>query len=214
MNIELLFLCLLNLIMVKTLLAAFIFLSFTFCGLNPLNQRITHKVGLKIRVGEFLHHEPIVIGLFGDVVPKTVENFFKLCTDKNLYYKGKKLTYDKSKFHRIIPDFMIQGGDFTAHNGTGGMSIWGEKFPDENFKIDHGVGILSMANAGPNTNGSQFFITTSDTPWLNGRHTVFGRVIENMDLVYEIEANGTPSGNPKIVTILEECYEIQYSTPM
>ena len=200
--------------MIKSLLAILLLSTFTLCGLNPADQKITHKVGLKIRVGEFLHTQPIVIGLFGDVVPKTVENFYKICTDKNLQVKGKKLSFDKSKFHRIIPDFMIQGGDFTNHNGTGGMSIWGEKFPDENFKVDHAVGVLSMANAGPNTNGSQFFITTAETPWLNGRHTVFGRVIDNMDLVYEIEANGTPSGTPKIVTVIEECYEIKEASTM
>lgn len=116
---------------------------------------------------------------------------------------GKPLHYKGSKFHRIIPQFMLQGGDFTHGTGVGGESIYGNKFNDENFQLHHtGPGLLSMANAGPNTNGSQFFITTVQTSWLNGRHTVFGRVLEGMDVVKAVEALGSPSGQPsKTVTI-------------
>ncbi|KAJ3305656.1 hypothetical protein HDV03_001301 [Kappamyces sp. JEL0829] len=165
------------------------------------NPSVYFDIGVdKVMIGR------VVFELFADIVPKTAENFRQLCTHE------KGFGYRNCTFHRIIPQFMIQGGDFTNHDGTGGKSIYKGKFADENFILKHDkVGLLSMANAGPNTNASQFFITTEKTPWLDGKHVVFGyvvranarQVISGMDVIKKVEALGSASGQPrKRVTII------------
>ncbi len=175
---------------------------------NPANPKVFFDITIG---GEAAGR--IVFELFADAAPLTAENFRALCTgEKGTGTSGKPLHYKGSGFHRIIPQFMCQGGDFTNGNGTGGESIYGAKFKDETFAgkagVHAGPGILSMANAGPNTNGSQFFICTVETPWLNGRHVVFGQVIEGYDVVQKMEAVGSRSGATAAKVVIEDCGQL------
>jgi len=148
----------------------------------------------------------VKIELFADIVPKTAENFRQFCTGE--YRKnGVPIGYKGSCFHRVIKDFMIQGGDFVKGDGTGCMSIYGDKFADENFRLKHsGSGLLSMANSGPNTNGCQFFITCAASDWLDGKHVIFGRIIEGLKVIRMIENVPVgPNNKPKLACVIGEC---------
>ncbi|CAO2833177.1 unnamed protein product [Amaranthus hypochondriacus] len=183
--------------------------GFSFCRVKIAMAKPNPKVFFDILVGKSKAGR-VVMELFADVTPKTADNFRALCTgEKGIGKCGKPLHYKGSAFHRIIPNFMCQGGDFTKGNGTGGESIYGTKFADENFKLKHtGPGILSMANAGPNTNGSQFFICTAKTSWLDGKHVVFGKVVDGYDVVKQMEAVGTEGGTTTAPVIIEDCGEL------
>ncbi|KAI0499433.1 hypothetical protein KFK09_020336 [Dendrobium nobile] len=171
---------------------------------------ITHRVYLDVDI-DGQHAGRIIIGLYGEVVPKTVENFRSLCTgEKGRGGHGKALHYKGTPFHRIVSGFVIQGGDITYGNGRGSESIYGGTFPDENFIIKHShAGVVSMVNSGPDTNGSQFFITSVKASWLDGEHVAFGKVLQGMDTVYAIEGGaGTYNGKPRKKVIIVDSGEI------
>lgn len=180
-------------------------------GVDPKEGKITDKTFMDLTI-DGVPIGRVEFGLFGDDVPVTTENFRALCTgEKGLGFQGKALHYKGMRFHRIIPGFMCQGGDITKENGMGGECIYGKKFPDENFKFDHGNCMaLSMANSGPNTNSSQFFITTGQTPWLDGRHVVFGRVLKGHDVVRQMEVVGVPNGSCDANVRVADCGQLPY----
>ena len=179
---------------------------------NTLYEDTSLNPYFDIEVGG-IYQGRIVFQLFDDVVPKTCKNFRFLCSN-GLLVKDTP-SYEGSSFHRIIKNFMLQGGDFTNGDGTGGMSIYGNKFEDENFELKHNQpGLLSMANSGPNTNGSQFFITTEKTDWLDGKHVVFGLVIGGYDIVSKIENLETDGNNkPKLDVVIKKCGLIKPDEP-
>ncbi|OTF74028.1 hypothetical protein BLA29_007484 [Euroglyphus maynei] len=171
---------------------------------------VTDQVTFTVAIGNETAGK-IVIGLFGNLAPKTVENFVALASEEG--YQGK--SYNGSLFHRVIANFMVQGGDITSDDGSGSLSIYGEYFDDENFVLNHGQpGLISMANAGKNTNGCQFFITLVPTPWLDGHHTVFGKVLDGMDLIFRMsslptDSNDRPIQNIRIIDTKTEKVNLQ-----
>lgn len=170
---------------------------------------------MTISIDDEIQPQKLTFSLFDEDVKGTAQNFFELCTKDDLYNKaGDHLTYKGSPFHRVIPQFMLQGGDFTNQDGTGGYSIYGRKFKDENFKISHDKYVLSMANSGPDTNGSQFFITLKKTDWLDGKHVVFGRLEEAEEenaqktFLAELESLGSRSGATSKKIVMVNCEEV------
>jgi peptidylprolyl isomerase len=178
-----------------------------FHAVNPKNPKVFFEITIDGKAAGRIEME-----LFADTCPKTAENFLQLCVGTKSK-TGKPLAFKGSSFHRVIPDFMCQGGDFTLGDGRGGESIYGGKFDDETFEgkagKHFGPGTLSMANAGPNTNGSQFFLCTAATPHLDGKHVVFGQVVKGYDVVKKIEAVGSRSGKTSAKVTISDCGKVE-----
>jgi len=175
---------------------------------------VTDTVEMEIEIEGVVQHEKLVIGLFGKDVPKTANNFKRICKGDFVDDEGRRLTYAGSPFHRIIPQFLVQSGDVTKKDGTGNPSIYGGTFKDENFIVKHEIGCVSMAHRGKDTNGSQFFIPTADVSWLNGKHVVFGRVLKGMSVVHGIEKVGSNNGKPKGSAIIKSCTVLDHNTEL
>ena len=173
-------------------------------AISANSATITQTVELVVSVNGEKLEQKVVIGLFGADLPETVGNFRKICEGFHPKY-GNYLTYNGTPFHRIIQGFMVQGGDVEKKDGTGNVSTFGGTFKDEGFRVKHEVGCIAMANSGKDTNGSQFYITTAETEWLNGKFVVFGRVIKGMETVMKIEKMGKNNGNPKEKVLIETC---------
>jgi peptidylprolyl isomerase len=179
-----------------------------------MQENVIVKENMKAYFDISVNSQPkgrITFLLFGKDCPRTALNFYHLCKGDKVDTKtGKKLTYKGSKFHRIIPGFMAQGGDIIKGDGTGSISIYGQTFGDENFIFSHDApGLLSMANRGPNSNGSQFFLTFADAGWLDGKHTVFGKISEGINILNEIEFVGSSTGKPKAEVVIDDCGVIE-----
>ena len=183
---------------------------------DPKDVDVGRKLAIQVSIDGEVQEEQLIVGLFDSVVPKTAENFYQLCLPEKQVGRGNLLNpnrkvkqYAGSPFHRVIKDFMIQGGDFTRGDGRGGASVYpGGKFRDENFKIKHAKYVLSMANSGPNTNGSQFFLTTSVPDWLDGKHVVFGKLVAGFELADKMNELGTQNGVPKKPMNFVSCMEV------
>ena len=172
--------------------------------------KVTDAVEMEIEIDGKVLEDKILIGLFGKDVPKTVTNFKRICKGDFVDEEDRRLSYENSPFHRIIPQFMIQGGDVTKHDGTGNPSIYQGTFKDENFMVKHEIGCIAMANRGKDTNGSQFYITIAETAWLDGKHVVFGRVLKGLTTtVVEIEKQGSNNGIPKGKVLIKSCKNIE-----